>query len=132
MPEPDLNPVSPAPCPFCGSRMIETSEDFGCAFMACIECGAYGPSAEIGKGKHYDIALALWDARAAFRWMSGSEEPPVTDTRFAVLLISGEEVDFTSDERKTIHFLRPHYPGAKKPVPVDCHWLLLPPIPEGS
>lgn len=65
------------------------------------------------------------------QWVPASEgEPPVTDTRFAVLLISGEEVDFTSDERKTIHFLRPHYPGAKKPVPADCHWLLLPPIPE--
>lgn len=67
------------------------------------------------------------------QWVPASEgEPPVTDTRFAVLLISGEEVDFTSDERTKIHFLRPHYPGSKRAIPSDCLWLLLPPIPEGA
>lgn len=131
MPEPDLNPT-PAPCPFCGSRMISTGEGYECAFMECEECGAYGPSATIGEGKHYDIARELWEARvASVRWVSASEgEPPVTDTCFAVLLIPVGDGD-PSDGRSRF-FLRPHYPGAKKPVPADCHWLLLPPIPEGS
>lgn len=132
MPEDDAVPVQPLPCPFCGSLMISTSEDSDNAFMRCEECEAVGPGAVLGVGKHFDIARSLWNLRSS-RWVPASEgPPPVTDTRFAVLLIRAEERNFTTHERTTVHFLRPYYPGAKRPIPDDAYWLLLPPLPEKS
>lgn len=140
MPEPDLNPQS-VPC----MGLRELGDDYvECTVPAewlvgqtpaCSECI---PTFLDDEGATKITPLHLPEAdfrdyRAGMCWVPASEgEPPVTDTRFAVLLISSEALNLDTKEKFTFRFLRPHYPGAKKPVPADCHWLLLPPLPEGT